>query len=333
MSDPVEIRSTANLLAQFGDELEALAAKIDAEPKPPSRRREGLLVALLAGMILALSVAAATLFDRTAVQTALAEVADAALVQRVPTSDQYVYVKARVIERRIIAPAHRSSELRGRQGFGVSVESVRQSWLSSAREGKSTISDLGISPQTADEARALKELAAANDVDLDEAVPKLTTRRREPAQSSFRIGTKLLDRAEVAKLPTESEAILQIVRESATADDDATVWGAIVDALTDPSPALPREVRSGMVDALGLLAGVRSNEHRKDPAGRDAVSFTVEHSGLERVVYFDAATSDLLFEKSVVIRPQSSTWDARQKTVVHQYMLIERGITDSIKSD
>lgn len=252
--------------------------------------------------------------DAVAVLNDLAAVAAAQPASPPVGMPGYRYMKAETMYMNI-------SILGGGETIAVLVPKTRSMWL--APDGSGRIRETAGEPAFLSE-RARAAWQAAGSLELTRTI-----------NQDF--GPGGLSYEELARLPTDPNALAAVIRERASRADpplDLEMFVVVGDLLRQPGA--PPELRAALYKVAAGIPGVELVGSVRDRTDRQgvAVAKTTDFWGLKQrlVLIFDPRTSALLAEERVLLEPAS--WiDAKPPVVIGSATYLEWGIVQSLPSE
>lgn len=297
------------------------------------RSHRGMTVALglaTAGLLWALSalVFADRPFDSPlSTQEALAEVAAAAKSNPLPfaAEDQFLYTHSE--------GTYMNSFMGGRKtrggpelaGFTALVTRERKAWVSVERFGAFEEQQGAVKWVTGRDRLNAEKYGRDLPFDRPDNVMGLAP------NGSYFVGSESLTRAQVLAYPTAPTVIHKRILDGLNGAGQGAadgVWQSLTESLYESS--YPADLRAGMVEALGLIPGVKSLGVQRDPLGREGYAFAREHAGVSEQIIFDATTSSVLYTHGELTEPSKQLPGWPVGTTVESYLLIEQDVVDEM---
>ncbi|MGH2906834.1 MAG: hypothetical protein ACRDKI_08710 [Solirubrobacterales bacterium] len=241
---------------------------------------------------------------------AIAQVAQVAKIQTLPPDDAYVFTRARTLETQFGGTATTAPS-------AYFVTSERQSWLSVARKGLIEVNRLSV------------RAPAGQPPNLGRTL----TRIPYPALGAYEIGQGRYTRAQLDGFPRDPKQIYaKLSSEIPGNQADARtflLWEAVTKPLTSAVAPLPPALRSGLIGALGMVPGVKTDGQVTDPRGNEGIGFTLDTQGLDLQIIFDKQDSAVLFEQEKVATPTPGR-TLPVGTTTARYQLLDQQVVNQI---
>lgn len=308
-------------------------APTDAKPRSRgTRSRRGLVLAIgLATVALLCAAATLTLGGQSvetplSTQAALAEVASAAVTNPLPfaAEDQYLYTHSRGMYMNTYSGGSESSGGTNSSSFTALVTRDRKAWVSVERFGMFEEKNEGVDWVTQRDRRKAQARDRRSLFDRpDDNVMGLAP------NGKYFVGSESLTRAELLEYPTEPAVIYRRIRDGLGGAGQGPadgVWQSLTESLYEYS--FPAELRAGMVQALGLIPGVKSLGIQRDPLGREGHAFAREHDGVNEQIMFDLTTSSVLYTHGELTKRSKALPDWPVGTTIESYLQFEQKVVD-----
>lgn len=291
------------------------------EPTAPTRRermRRPQFVAVAATiLIVAIAGLSAVLLSGSSTEQAIATLAKNAASQPAVKPTEFAFSD---VELRSVVPS-------STQPTRVITETSRyierrRSWLSTERPGLVETTTIGI-----------ERVSGGQPVPEPDSINKVSI--TTPPVGRIRFLGELRTLPEIEAIAARPNGIALAVQKDLNDvhPDDRLLgeWDELSSPLKASSTPLPPWVRAKLVEALGEVPGVRSDDEATDPRGREAIAISLDAQGLTSTLMFGRETSELLSE-SVIARDTRAAQlrGVPVGTEINSYLLIESGVTDQL---
>lgn len=289
----------------------------------------GIAIAALLGTVATLVLDGRPVDSPLSTQEALAEVAAAAKSNPLPfaAEHQFLHTHSRGTYMNTFIGGRTKRGGPELEGFTALVSSDRKAWVSVERFGAFEEKTEGVKWVTRRDRRNAEKYGRRLPFDRPDKVMGLAP------NGSYFVGSESLTRSQVIEFPTDPSVIYERILDGLNGAGQGPadgVWQSLTESLYEYS--FPAELRAGMVEALGLIPGVKSLGVQSDPLGREGYAFAREHAGTSQQIIFDATTSSVLYTHGELTEPSKALPGWPVGTTVESYLLIEQTVVDEMPS-
>lgn len=150
----------------------------------------------------------------------------------------------------------------------------------------------------------------------------------------IQVGYETFTEPELADFPTDPQLAYARIRSHLdgrnSGGEAGTMWQALTESLYSRAVWYPPALRAALVNAIGLIPGVRALGFVSDPLGRPATAFALESAGVRHEIYFDPETAVLVATRDVAIGPVNGMPDVHSGDLLGEHIVIAAEVVDEV---
>lgn len=148
------------------------------------------------------------------------------------------------------------------------------------------------------------------------------------------VGYETLAEPELADFPVDPQLAYARIKSHLggrnSGGEAGTMWQALTESLYSRAAWYPPALRAALVNAIGLIPGVKALEFVSDPVGRPATAFALESAGVRHEIYFDPETAVLVATRDVAIGPVNGMPDVQSGDLLGEHIVIAAEVVDEV---